>query len=493
MADSDHDVSPDDDEPASKPRSKAPRWIAAGCVAALLVWQRHTILDTARASLGMPVPYRPAHEANLGAIDLAQVHGPLWTTWVVAAASDDAEARSAAEAAMRAAIADDPNLSALFDELATIVNGLELGTRRRAQRARWLTGAWNQYLDANAMPYFIDAQVRLGPRPMYVAVSYAVTADGTATVGGEPHRVRALDRLDTLNVRETYSGYVSTASDGALIIADRAMQFAIDRLWPALATTTTTTVSGTPARLRATFGAAISAEAERALSPAAFAALRETAQARAEAVAAFEAVEARRHCSDFILRPVPWHGHEPDALDRLERWVSDDECPGITVDELAALRRVTEVARARTDLWPALAELARWRSRGVATHELRHAADDVDAEDDDDLPCEICPASSHVRVRAELSAYLAEFAWSEAPAVALFDACFVAEEAQTEHGQAVAIALREGSWRCDRVPEEITATARGLELEAFGRSEAIEIGDVFRDAFAPEVVESSDP
>jgi hypothetical protein len=456
--------------------------VVLGCLLVLAAWQRHALEDFARAVVGAEPRHRPEYPPQLDGIDLAAVHGPLLTDWVIAAGHDDPEARAGAQAAMRSAIAADANLTALFDELAALTEAKRLADTRHRKRALWLTRAWNQYLDDNGQPYFLDAHVRMAARPSYVAMAYRVRADGRGTVDGDEHRVRLLERVDTLNLRELYTGYASSSVEGALVLADRTRQFAEDRIWPALAD------EFAPAQLPTAvvrhwraLGPALLAAAERGLSEATLAVLRDTAGARAEGVAVAEAAQARRDCgSEFILRPLPWNGFESDALDRLERWVETGPCPSLTAEELAGLRRASTALQSpdlAVTLPSALAELAAWRGRGVAIHELRHVADDVDLEDDDDLACAICPASASTVVRAELSAYLAELAWSEAPAIAFYDACLVAEANRTAHAEALAILFDAARWSCAAVPDELSTRARELEQAAFGRSEEIVVFD----------------
>lgn len=481
----------DDDEPAwAEPPTTRRRWaVLLGCVLVLAAWQRHRVEDIARAVAGAEPRHRPEHPPHLDEVDLEAVHGPLLTDWVIATGHDDSDARAAAEAAMRSAIAADANLAALFDELVSLTEARRLADARHRERALWLTRAWNQYLDDNGQPYLLDAHVRRAARPSYVAMAYRVRADGRGTVDGDEHRVRLLERVDTLNLRELYTGYASSSVDGALVLSDRTRQFAEDRLWPALADEVAPTSSPTAVvRHWRALGPALLAAAERGLSEATLAMLRDTAGARAEGLAIAEAVQARRDCgSEFILRPLPWNGFEPDALDRLERWVETGPCPSLTAEELAGLRRASTALRApevAATLPSALAELAAWRSRGVAIHELRHVADDVDLDDDDDLACAICPASAGTVVRAELAAYLAELAWSEAPAVAFFDACLVAEADQTAHAEAIAILFDAAGWSCKAVPDDVSTRARELEQAAFGRSEEIVVLDPLRGSLA---------
>ena len=87
-------------------------------------------------------------------------------------------------------------------------------------------------------------------------------------------------------------------------------------------------------------------------------------------------------------------------------------------------------------------------------------------------------------MRAELAAYLAELAWSEAPEIAFFDACLVAEADQTAHAEALAILFDAAHWSCAAIPDELSTRARALEQDAFGRSEEIVVLDPLRGAAA---------
>jgi len=105
---------------------------------------------------------------------------------------------------------------------------------------------------------------------------------------------------------------------------------------------------------------------------------------------------------------------------------------------------------------------------------VRHVADDLDLDDEDALPCAICPVGTPLTVRAEVSAYLAELAWSESPSVELLDACVTRSQGDSAHGRAAEIVMDAGDWSCTEAPPaDISATARALEQRAFGRSDAI--------------------
>lgn len=185
------------DLPSPSSRSRRVGWLAvAAAVVACGVWQRHAIENAARALAGFEARYRPEHPPNLSGIDLERVHGALLTEWIVAAGRDDLDAQRTADAAMRAAIGDDANLVAIFDELTAINQPRQLVEPRRRARALWLTRAWNSYLDANLAPYLIDAHIRGGARPTYVAMAYRAIVDGEGTVGEDGHHVRVLQRVD---------------------------------------------------------------------------------------------------------------------------------------------------------------------------------------------------------------------------------------------------------------------------------------------------------
>lgn len=444
--------------------------LALACVLGVGVWQRTAIADFARGLVGAKVPYRAPHPPNLDAIDLAAVHGELWTTWVIAASRDDADERRDAEEALRAAIAADANLAELFAELASLV-GPKLAQDRARKRVLWLVGAWNDYLDENDAGWFLDASIRLQPSPMFFAMTYRIVGDGEGTVDGDSKRVRVLDRVDTLNLRELYSGYVSSAEQGAMVIGERTVALALDRTWPAFGE-----ISGDAemARLWRAFGSAIVREAEAALSPDAVAVLRATATMRGEASLAREAIVDRRECgSNFVITDLPWNGYDPETLEGLDRWIEDGACPAITATEVETLRRATPFFREASALPDALLELARWRARGVAVHELRHVGDDIDLDDEDALPCAICPTRTPLSVRAEVSAYLAELAWSESPSVELLDLCVTRSEGDSSHARAAEIVMDACGWSCTEPPTDISATARAVEQKAFGRSETI--------------------
>lgn len=98
-------------------------------------------------------------------------------------------------------------------------------------------------------------------------------------------------------------------------------------------------------------------------------------------------------------------------------------CAGIWGTELGDLWKASDTLESREGLPDALEQLAAWVARSVAVHELRHVADDAEYGDDDPRPCGPCISSDPPVVRSEAAAYVAELAWSEAPAAALYQIC----------------------------------------------------------------------
>ncbi|HWB77298.1 MAG TPA: hypothetical protein VG755_20165 [Nannocystaceae bacterium] len=458
------------------------KWGALAAVVGALAWSAQYAGDAWRWLTGKPARYRPQHAVALAQIDLEAVHVDRWTKWIVAASHatpgvpDDELAQ--ARTAMREAIAADQNLVELFDELDGLVTTGNLRSERVRDRTKWLTYAWNDYLDASAQPYFVHTNVLLNDKPLFYAHTYRVLADSDGTVGDERLRVRALGRLDRIGLRELYLGYVTSDTDGALLLVDRLAEHVLEQLWPMLAGP-----EHVPLDYRR-YADAVIAEATRELPADVMAELTATAVLRADAVAAVDAMVERMKCSRLSLTKMPFDGYDQEALFELADLVETGECAAVRNTEFDALRRASEQLKGRPALEDALQQLAAWAARPVAVHELRHAADELVRDDDDDKrDCTICDATDPDLVRAEVAAYLAELAWSTVPATALHQICrSTADDTDdmTVHGRARAIVLKGLQWSCrDGVPDDISDKARALERSAFGRSDAIVLGASF--------------
>ena len=410
--------------------------------------------------------YEPEHAVNLDAVDLAMVHHELLGAWSLRQEhkfemrNADARIASATER-VREAIAPDQNLAALFDELETLVAEGKLRNRTKRDRALWLTRAWNQYLDAHDEPFFLRAFVVLDPNPEFHLYAYENVGELMASLDGERQRVRLLSRIDEVNRREWYHG--STPSEGVAVRIDWVVQFALDEVWPLL---------GAPdasSPRRQLYAPAVAEEAAAALSEEHLSILRATADVRREAARAHREIRERRRCSGFVIARQPWDGFDGDALEQLDRRVDVGRCPAVYPSELEAFDKARNVLSSTEGLEPALQALAQWLLRTRILHELRHVDAGIDIYDDGrKATCNICAADAHNLHRAEVSAIVAEWAWSESPATTLFRFCY--DDEAIADG-ALAVALKGLGHSCGEGPHpDMNAAARKLEEEAFGAS-----------------------
>jgi hypothetical protein len=433
--------------------------------------------------------YVAEHPPALERVDLQRVHAELFPRWLLAqgrrAAGEGAEDEIAAFAELRGAVAYDANLAALLEELHELSPPSRLGEAPR--RALYLTWAWSHYLDRHGAPFLVLGSVRAhGFGPLLSATIHRVLADVEVTVGVTPHRVRITSRIDGTNLREVYLG--AAGNEDAVIVADRLRDFALDEVWPLLDPFVEQGMTAPRS-----FAAPIRAEAEDRLSPAAMERLRETAAARASIMAVVRAIEARRReCGGGLqVDAIAWDGLEGARLDRLSEIAGRHEgrsCPGITADEVRTLARGTEALRADAVLAEAVEELVALTAEHVAVHEARHLADAAYAGGfDEPLPCASCSEAMGIAARAELSGYLASFAWSPAPALALFQACRslgadqgTPLEPGEPHREALDLLQRRIGPVCAKgPPQELPALARHLEHEMLGRSEPIVLPESF--------------
>lgn len=275
----------DPDDPRYSLPSRGPRglervirWGLLAVAVVVGVWTFPRWPNAWRFITGREPLFIPEHEPNLDAVDLDAVHRTLWTQWMVAASraipETPDEGLEQARTAMRGAIEADANLLGLFDELDGIVTSDRLRGVGPQRRTLWLGRAWNHYLDQQGQPFFVHTNVIEGTRPMFYAHLYRVVGDAQGTVADESLRVRAVSRLDRLNLRETYLGYASNEDEGAILISERVVDFALDRIWPLLDET-----GGD--RLAQIFAPMVAAELRRSLPGEAFAELVETAPVRA--------------------------------------------------------------------------------------------------------------------------------------------------------------------------------------------------------------------
>lgn len=465
--------------PSDGPRGleRAIRWGLLAVAVVVAVYTYPHWPNAWRWLTGREPLFIPEHEPNLDAVDLDHVHRELWTEYIVAASRaipgvpDDR--LDPARTALREAIAPDANLIALFDELDGIVTTDRLRGVGPQRRVVWLGRAWNHYLDQQGRDFFVHAGTIDGSRPMFYAHVYRVVGDTEGTVADESLRVRAVSRLDRLNLKETYLGYASNADEGAVIITERVVELALDRIWPLL------DEQGRD-RLAQVFAPMVTAEVRRSLPGEAFEVLAQTAAMRRAMVSAYDAIRDRRGCSRLWIPRAPWSGYSRDELDQMSEFVDTGRCAGIRDDELSALWKASEALQDREALRVALEQLSAWVARSVALHELRHVADDAQYDPDDNRPCGPCISSDPPVVRSEAAAYLAEIAWSDSPAMTLYQICQTTSEGQGAHARAREVVMQGLRASClDGVPAQLTQTARALEVAEFEHADPIALGDGF--------------
>ncbi len=173
--------------------------------------------------------------------------------------------------------------------------------------------------------------------------------------------------------------------------------------------------------------------------------------------------------------------YDREQLDQLSGFVEVGRCAAVRDHELTAMWRASEAFEAKQGLKEAAEYLTAWVARSVAVHELRHVSDDMQYDDDDDKrPCGPCVSSDPKVVRSEAAAYVAELAWTKAPAAALYQICVATAGGQGAHARAREVVMQGLRSNCsDGVPPEITEAARTLEAEAFDHPEPIDLGEGF--------------
>jgi hypothetical protein len=192
-----------------------------------------------------------------------------------------------------------------------------------------------------------------------------------------------------------------------------------------------------------------------------------------------DSLNARAACTGTqIAGVVPWDGVEATEHARLLELANlwqGRRCPAINPDEAEALVDASWALQREAGLPEALGALVAWLSRAITLHEVRHLADSMQAADRAaSVACPGCPAELRPLVRAEISAYLATFAWSESPSSALYQACRSVEREFDAHSMALRFILDELMLRCDQPPpDELQEMARTLERALFARQERL--------------------
>lgn len=425
------------------------------------------------------VPAHPVDPAALARIDFEQLHAHAIPDWIelLASARGAADRRRAEDAfrVLRATVAPDPNLAAIWDELHERLAGSAL---QHARRVDWLLWAHDQYLERVGQPYRLEASVHLRGsgarrRAVITVMTYRVVSDLRAGAG---ERVRVLRRVDRTRVVEGWLGHTARDADGAIVVADRVLHFTVRHVWPAL----DAALDGRRPSAERGVLEGVREEVEAAIAPGHLEVLRETAADEQALIEIAESIRARHACgSRFEVFDLPYKGLSIASHRALRSalWASQwSRCPDVTVDEAARLIGASERLRATEGLDPALEALAALVARSVAAHELRHAGDG----DDDALACVGCAEGTPPLVRAELSAYLAAFATRGLGYVAALQACAIPQRTPG-HALAVTIATEAaipGGCSGD-AGVGLYARAERAERRYFGARPAVAVPDAF--------------
>lgn len=437
---------------------------------------------------GEPV-YIPRHAirpSQLARIDLERLHARVVPDWLVRQSFADTPAgRRRAEYAYRdllQAIAPDPNLDGIWRELHDRISADPIANAHRIDYLLW---AHDDYMDRIGAPYriepsmFIRHRTESGGRLALIARTYRVLSD-LETEGGA--RVRVLSRIDRTGQIETWLGHTEREQEGAFVVADRVLHFAVRHVWPALDPALDARLPDEERGL----ARGVRREVRDAIDPYFREILEETAADQQALMEAAASIEARHTCgSTFRIFGLPYRGLSlhSRAMLRLALLASQDAaCPDVTLDEAVQLVSASERLRQTDDLEPALEALVALVSESIAAHELRHVVDGPS----EDLDCPGCAEGTPPLVRAELSGYLASFGTPGVGYLAALAACSNPERELGVDAFAIAHAtfgaMPEGC--LGQAPDDLYARARAAEQRYFGARAQIELPRAFPIALA---------
>ena len=419
-------------------------------------------------------PEAPIDRAAIDQIDLERVHARLIPRWaLLVAQADDATGRAQATYAfreLRDAVAPDANMVALITELHRLTSH---DVVRHSHRIDYLLWAWGDYMDRVGAPYRLETTVRRRrsgehERLALLPRSYRVIADERNDHGS---RVRVLDRMDPLGITETWLGRTGYEPDGAMLVGERMLHFAVHRVWPLL------DLQIAPRRPEGERGLArgVRDEVQALLSPAHFAVLVRTAEDLQVLAETTEQIHERHSCgAHFTVWDLPYRGLSRRSVNNIVlalRQSEGEPCPDLTLEEAAAIVGAAERLALERNLPAALEALVSVVARSVAAHELRHVEDGPV----DDIACPGCPVGTQPEVVAELSAYFAAVGSPHVGYLSALQLCTRPvpedESHMRPHDLAVALAtdqLFEGGCR-GTIPDDLPNHARVVEDRYFGR------------------------
>ncbi|MFT5355487.1 MAG: hypothetical protein ACI9KE_002706 [Polyangiales bacterium] len=437
--------------------------------------------------------FEPEHPTGTDGVPWREVHASLIPRWMVAQAHRpknpsvrsraDVRSERAAQRAytqLRYSLGSDQNLVRILDELEGHLRTDPVG---QAGRIDYLLWAYNHYLDESEIPWRIEAtmHMREDGRPAFYTRSYEVLEDLMTTSG----RLRLVRRVDLTNIEEGFLGHTTGHREGALVMMDRNLHFAVQQVWPMLHAGLDERL---PPELR-NVAPFVREEAAAALPPGLLALLQETAVDDMALIEVADSIHARSECgSSFRVYGLPWNGLAPpdqralvDALGRSQ----NTECPEVTLNEAARLIGASQRLGETKDLAIAVEYLSTWVAGAVSIHELRHVADGAgDHSGDDETFCAGCPEGSDDATRDELSAYLASFAAPGHGYLALAQACAMEHNnvgGLSAHAQALALAIPDivGGSCAGPIPDDLYARSREVEALYFGARQPVELPSDF--------------
>lgn len=407
-------------------------------------------------------------EARLGDADLAVLFGELLPQAFTA--PDHPPARQA--------VLDGAGDDALRDALEELLDvRREMPIDQALIREAQVVDEINARLEQLDRPWVlrlpIDPRMRASSN---FALSYFVVDELELTIDGVATTVRLATRVDGLNIVDAMLGHADDTRRDAFLIIDRSADAAADRLWPLMDPALDAERTGADAAI-ASF---VRDEARRHAAPGALDALERTAADRSAMVGVRDAIDRRAACGARIaLAALPLRGFDRDDLEDWRRLASPGggrDCPDITFEELRILDEASTRLRSTPGLRAGVRSLTALVARSIAVHEAQHVRDFSTPP-----VCNDCPAGLGDAGESELSAYLASWAWSDAPYTELLLDCDLLRGRDSATRRAVATALDAIDFGgCEGAPPaDLNAAAIEARARLFGESSPIALPDDF--------------
>ncbi len=308
------------------------------------------------------------------------------------------------------------------------------------------------------------------------ALSYFVVGTLDVPIDGVSTTVRLATRVDGLNVVDAMLGHADDTRRDAFLIVDRAADAAADRLWPLMDPALDAERTGPDAAL----ASHVRDEAWRHAAPGALDALERTAADRAAMVRVRDAIDERAACGARVaLATLPLRGFARDDLEDWRRLASPGggrDCPDITFEELRVLDDASTRLRSTPGLRAGVRSLTALVARSIAVHEAQHVRDFTTPP-----TCTDCPPGLGEAGESELSAYLASWAWSDAPYTELLLDCDLLRGRDSATRRAVATALDAIDFAdCEGTPPaDLNSAASQARARFFGEAAPITLPDSF--------------